>query len=297
MNQTYTREDVIRTGKEMIEFLLNVSNSANNISGFLKDYIGRLTSEDGIYSRQDEALEKYAESRKQTQEEADMMIRTSQSNAQALQSICDEFQGMNRKFTEAQKGREMLDKKVGDLNRRIKEIKSFIRDIQEVSEQTNLLSFNASIEAARAGGAGKGFRIIANEVKHLSEQTKALSSDIDSKVKDLQDDVESVVSENRSNDTFMDALMNTARDSNEKLTKIQGDTQENTRFMEQILSQMAENQNAIISATKKTEKENLRQVQEIASQAAQNSIITGDQLSFLFQLRKLFSWLETEGNS
>ena len=53
MNQTYTREDVIRTGKEMIEFLLNVSNSANNISGFLKDYIGRLTSEDGIYSRQD----------------------------------------------------------------------------------------------------------------------------------------------------------------------------------------------------------------------------------------------------
>ena len=116
-------------------------------------------------------------------------------------------------------------------------------------------------------------------------------------MKDLQDDVESVVSENRSNDTFMDALMNTARDSNEKLTKIQGDTQENTRFMEQILSQMAENQNAIISATKKTEKENLRQVQEIASQAAQNSIITGDQLSFLFQLRKLFSWLETEGNS
>ena len=45
MNQTYTREDVIRTGKEMIEFLLNVSNSAHNISGFLKEYIGQLTSE------------------------------------------------------------------------------------------------------------------------------------------------------------------------------------------------------------------------------------------------------------
>ena len=297
MNQTYTREDVIRTGKEMIEFLLNVSNSANNISGFLKEYIGQLTSEDGIYSRQEEALERYAESRKQTQAEADSMIQTSQVNAKALQSICEEFQSMNRKITEAQKGREMLDKKVQDLNKRIKEINSFIQNIQEVSEQTNLLSFNASIEAARAGIAGKGFRIIANEVKSLSEQTKTLSSDIDTKVKDLQKDVESVVAENKSNDSFMDALMKTAQDSNEKLVKIQSDTQENTRFMEQVLSQMAENQNAILSATKETERENLRQVQEIASQAAQNSIHTGDQLSFLFQLRKLFAWLETDAAS
>ncbi|WP_252722951.1 methyl-accepting chemotaxis protein [Treponema phagedenis] len=50
--------------------------------------------------------------------------------------------------------------------------------INEISKQTNLLSINASIEAARAGTAGKGFSIIAGEVKKLSENTQETSSEI-----------------------------------------------------------------------------------------------------------------------
>ena len=292
MNQTYSKSQVLETGKNLVEYLIDICNTANNISGFLKEYISLLTSENGIYHKQDEALGEYTKSSARTQEEADKMMETSQQNNMALQSICQEFKEMNDKISAAQKEREAMDKKVQDLNNQIHEITSFIKNIQEVSERTNLLSFNASIEAARAGEAGKGFRIIANEVKNLSAQTKELSSNIATSVRVLQDDITAIVKENHEHDVFMDSLQQTAVNSNDKLVQIQNDNRDNTQFMEHVLNQINDNQKAVLAATKEAEKSNLNQVQVIASRAAQNTIHTGDQLSFLFELRRLFNWLE-----
>ena len=90
----------------------------------------------------------------------------------------------------------------------------------------------------------------------------------------------------------MDSLQQTAVSSSEKLVKIQNDNRENTQFMEHVLNQINDNQRAVLAATKEAENSNLNQIKVIASRAAENTIHTGDQLSFLFELRKLFNWLE-----
>lgn len=293
MEHTYTSEELIQTGKDLVGFLIEICNTANNINGFLKKYISLLTSEDGIYRRQEEAMSHFVDSSTHTQEEADKMMQVSRSNSDALQTICGEFQTLNGNITDAQHGRSAMNEKVRGLNERIKEISGFIKDIQDVSEQTNLLSFNASIEAARAGVAGKGFRIIANEVKNLSGRTTNLSNDIDSKVRELQQLVQAIVDENRKNDVFMDSLQKTAVSANARLSQIQNDNKNNIAFMQQILSDMNENQKSILSATKETEKESLAQIQSIVERATENTIHTGDELSFLFELRKLFEWFGT----
>lgn len=78
------------------------------------------------------------------------------------------------------------------LNDRTRTVKKILALIDDISIQTHLLALNASVEAARAGDAGQGFSVVADEIRNLSEQTKAATADISNILSELSKDVDRV---------------------------------------------------------------------------------------------------------
>ncbi|MDT8715660.1 methyl-accepting chemotaxis protein [Clostridium sp. 19966] len=84
---------------------------------------------------------------------------------------------------------------INNLNDNMKEIKEITDIIMSVSEQTNLLSLNAAIEAARAGEAGRGFSVVADEVRRLADQSKEASIKIVSIIEEIKEKTEATTKE------------------------------------------------------------------------------------------------------
>lgn len=85
-------------------------------------------------------------------------------------------------------------KKIEDLGERTKEIDDIVQVISDMAEQTNLLALNAAIEAARAGEHGKGFAVVADEVRKLAERSNQSTRQIRVLVEGIQEETKQAVS-------------------------------------------------------------------------------------------------------
>ena len=115
--------------------------------------------------------------------------------AATAESGRDKLNRMELSMREFIKATGYISSKLGVINDKANKISTIVTTINKISDQTNLLSLNAAIEAEKAGEYGKGFSVVAREITHLSDQTAIATNDIEYMVREMQSSVSSGVME------------------------------------------------------------------------------------------------------
>ena len=115
--------------------------------------------------------------------------------AREAQHVADEGQGGLERMTDSMRqlddAMHAFTRKLATISQRAAGITTVVTTIAKVAEHTNLLSLNATIEAEKAGEAGRGFRVVAQEIRRLADQTAIATKDIERMVGEMQGAVSS----------------------------------------------------------------------------------------------------------
>ena len=211
---------------DLVEKFRNIISLAKNSSGENASIANQLSSTSRIVGTSVENTSKTLDSTFKMSSELKEEIKNSIQN---VNQMSEDIQNSSKKLIEARKNIVFFSKSISDasiqetdLAQRMKtlsqeaiQIKDVLNVISDIADQTNLLALNAAIEAARAGEHGRGFAVVADEVRNLAEGTQKSLDQINITVNTIVQSISTATASMEENSKNISALMQVASKTEE----------------------------------------------------------------------------------
>ncbi len=179
-------EELTASSQQAAEAAMHVAQTVTEVSGGMDK---QLNSVDTAKQSIDAAfidINAMTEKAATVTENTEQMAGAADHGAELMRNAMDKMNGIEQSVSNS----AQVVKKLGENSKQIGQI---VESISAIADQTNLLALNAAIEAARAGEAGRGFSVVAEEVRKLAEQSQQSAEEIKQRITVIQGDTEEAV--------------------------------------------------------------------------------------------------------
>ncbi|QEM67629.1 methyl-accepting chemotaxis protein [Geobacter sp. FeAm09] len=265
-------DKVNRSSQEVASASVQLNGNADQMASASHEVVGQANTVATASEEMSATSMDIANNCHRAAESSNQASRTAQAGAAIVRGTVD---GMSRIADKVRSSATVVEQ----LGTRSDQIGAIVATIEDIADQTNLLALNAAIEAARAGEQGRGFAVVADEVRALAERTARATREIGEMIKNIQGETRQAVSAMEAGVREVEQGTAEAARSGQALEEILEKINEVTAQISQIAT-AAEEQ----TATTREISNNIQQISDVVEMSAKSSMDISQSSSSLSRL-------------